>query len=187
LQAEFLPDEGAAMNLKQYVRTIPDFPEKGVMFRDVTTLFNNSAAFEATVEQLYEQWAGDASASIAGIDARGFIIGGALAYRMKLPFVVLRKQGKLPFDTLSEDYDLEYGKATLEIHKDAIKPGDRVLIVDDLIATGGTAAAGVNLVRALGAEVAGCAFIIDLPMLGGADKLREMGVKVQSLMTFDGH
>ena len=175
------------MDLKQHIRTVPDFPEKGIMFRDVTTLFNNAEAFAEMINQFHSSWGGYQIDAIAGIDARGFIIGGALAYKMELPFVTLRKKGKLPFETVSEEYDLEYGKATLEIHKDAFPPGANVLVIDDLIATGGTAAAGINLIRSLGGWVAGCGFIIDLPEIGGAAKLEAMGVKVKSLMAFEGH
>ena len=175
------------MDLKQHIRTVPDFPEKGIMFRDVTTLFNNAEGFAEMINQLHSSWVGHQVDAIAGMDARGFIIGGALAYKMSLPFVALRKKGKLPFDTISEEYDLEYGKATLEIHKDAIEPDANVLVIDDLIATGGTAAAGINLIRALGGNVAGCGFIIDLPEIGGAVKLESMGVEVKSLMVFEEH
>lgn len=175
------------MDLKQHIRTVPDFPEKGIMFRDVTTLFNNAEAFAEMIRHFHSYWSEHQIDAIVGIDARGFIIGGALAYKMELPFVTLRKKGKLPFETISEEYELEYGKATLEIHKDALKPGANVLIMDDLIATGGTAAAGVKLIRALGGNVAGCGFIIDLPEIGGAAKLDAMGVEVQSLIAFGGH
>ena len=175
------------MNLKQHIRTIPDFPEKGIMFRDVTTLFSNAKAFEEMVNQFAILWSKEKIDVIAGIDARGFIIGGALAYKLKLPFVAIRKAGKLPYKTISQEYDLEYGKATLEVHKDAFQPGASVLIIDDLIATGGTAAASASLVRAIGGKVSGCGFLIDLPALGGRQKLEGMGVKVKSLMAFDGH
>ena len=175
------------MDLKQHIRTVPDFPEKGIMFRDVTTLFNNAEAFAEMINQFHSSWGEHQIDAIAGIDARGFIIGGALAYKIGLPFVALRKKGKLPFETISEEYDLEYGKATLEIHKDAFKPGANILVIDDLIATGGTAAAGINLIRALGGNVTGCGFIIDLPEIGGAAKLDVMGVEVKSLMSFEGH
>jgi len=175
------------MDLKQYIRTVPDFPEKGIMFRDVTTLFNNAEGFAEMINQFHSYWVKYQIDAIAGIDARGFIIGGALAYKMGLPFIALRKKGKLPFETISEEYDLEYGKATLEVHKDALEPGGNILVIDDLIATGGTAAASVNLIRSLGGNVAGCAFIIDLPEIGGAAKLESMGVKVKSLMAFEGH
>ena len=175
------------MDLKQHIRTVPDFPEKGIMFRDVTTLFNNAEAFAEMINQFHSFRAGHQIDAIAGIDARGFIIGGALAYKMGLPFVALRKKGKLPFETISEEYILEYGKATLEVHKDAIEPGANVLVMDDLIATGGTAAAGINLIRTLGGKVVGCDFIIDLPEIGGTAKLEAMGVEVRSLVAFKGH
>ena len=157
------------------------------MFRDVTTLFNNAEAFAEMIHQFYSSWNKHQINAIAGIDARGFIIGGALAYKMRLPFITLRKKGKLPFETICEEYDLEYGKGTLEIHKDAFEAGTNVLVMDDLIATGGTAAAGINLIRALGGKVAGCAFMIDLPEIGGTAKIEAMGVEVQSLMAFEGH
>ena len=150
-------------------------------------MFNNAEAFAEMIDQFQSSWGGYQIDAIAGIDARGFIIGGALAYKMELPFVTLRKKGKLPFETLSEEYDLEYGKATLEIHKDALEAGANVLVVDDLVATGGTAMAGINLIRSLGGRVAGCGFIIDLPEIGGASKLKSMGVEVKSLMAFKGH
>ena len=156
------------------------------MFRDITTLFNHAVAFEQTVCEFEDLWRQEKVEAIAGIDARGFIIGGALASKLRLPFVALRKMGKLPFETLSEEYDLEYGKASLEIHIDAIKKGTSVLVVDDLIATGGTAIAGVNLIKAIGGNIVGCGFIIDLPDLGGAKKLGDLGVKVKSLMAFEG-
>ena len=165
---------------------MPNFPNNGIMFRDVTTLFNHASAFEKAVSQFEDLWREEKVKAIAGIDARGFIIVGALASKWGLPFIALRKKGKLPFDTISEEYDLEYGKASLEIHTDAIKKGDSVLIVDDLIATGGTAIAGVNLINALGGNIVGCGFIIDLPDLGGAKKLEDLGIKVKSLLTFEG-
>ena len=175
------------MDLKQYIRTIPDFPEEGIMFRDVTTLFNNSEAFNHMVNSFAEYWNKKSVTTIAGIDARGFIIGGALAYKMRKPFVALRKKGKLPFETISQDYNLEYGTATLEIHKDAVTYDDNVLIIDDLIATGGTALAGIQLIKEVGAKLAGCAFLIDLPDLDGACKIKEQGIECQALITFEGH
>ena len=155
------------MDLKQYIRTVPNFPENGIMFRDVTTLFNNSEAFQEMINRFEALWFDEKIDAIAGVDARGFIVGGALAYKLKLPFIAIRKKGKLPYETSSEDYDLEYGKATLQLHKGAVQPGALVLVVDDLIATGGTAAASVNLIRASGGVLAGCGFIIDLPEIGG--------------------
>ena len=175
------------MNLKKYIRTVPDFPKKGVMFRDVMTLFSNSEAFAETIDQLVDCWSDKNVDTIAGIDARGFIIGGALAYKMKVPFVALRKKGKLPFDTISESYDLEYGMETLELQIDAVEQGASVLVVDDLIATGGTAIAGIKLLKSIGAKVVGCGLIIDLPDLGGARKIQDLGLETRSLMTFEGH
>ena len=174
------------MDLKQHIRTVPNFPENGIMFRDVTTLFNNSEAFQEMINQFEALWFSEKIDAIAGVDARGFIVGGALAYKLKLPFVAIRKAGKLPCETISEDYDLEYGTATLELHKDAVPPGSLVLVIDDLIATGGTAVASVNLIREIGSIVAGCSFIIELPELGGTNKLASMGVTVKSLMAFEG-
>tara|TARA_X000001036_G_C20277042_1_gene642790 strand:- start:71 stop:598 length:528 start_codon:yes stop_codon:yes gene_type:complete len=174
------------MDLKKHIRTVPNFPTNGIMFRDVTTLFNHASAFEQTVSEFVDLWKEKKVEAIAGIDARGFIIGGAIASKLRLPFVALRKMGKLPHETLSEEYDLEYGKASLEVHIDAIKNGTSVLIVDDLIATGGTAIAGVNLIKAIGGNIVGCGFIIDLPDLGGAKKLEDLGVKVKSLISYKG-
>lgn len=175
------------MDLSKFIRTVPDFPEPGIMFRDVTTLFAEPQAFKAMIEQFNQQFNGVDIDYIGGIDARGFIIGAALALTREIGFVPLRKKGKLPYDTISEDYALEYGTATLELHTDAVSAGSKVLIVDDLIATGGTAIAAVNLFRKLNANVIGCAFLVDLPQLGGADKLRSIDVPVTSLCAFDGH
>ena len=175
------------MDWSKFIRTVPDFPEPGIMFRDVTTLFAEPQAFKAMIEQFNQQFNGVDIDYIGGIDARGFIIGAALALTREIGFVPVRKKGKLPYDTISEDYALEYGTATLELHKDAVSAGSKVLIVDDLIATGGTAIAAVNLFRKLNANVIGCAFLVDLPELGGADKLRSIDVSVTSLCAFDGH
>ena len=175
------------MDLSKFFRTVPDFPEPGIMFRDVTTLFAEPQAFKAMIEQFNQQFNGVDIDYIGGIDARGFIIGAALALTREIGFVPLRKKGKLPYETISEDYALEYGTATLELHTDAVSAGSKVLIVDDLIATGGTAIAAVNLFRKLNANVIGCAFLVDLPELGGADKLRSIDVSVTSLCAFDGH
>ena len=175
------------MDLSKFIRTVPDFPEPGIMFRDVTTLFAEPQAFKAMIEQFNQQFYGVDIDYIGGIDARGFIIGAALALTREIGFVPVRKKGKLPYDTISEDYALEYGTATLELHTDAVSAGSKVLIVDDLIATGGTAIAAVNLFRKLNANVIGGAFLVDLPELGGADKLRSIDVSVTSLCTFDGH
>ena len=175
------------MDLSKFIRTVPDFPEPGIMFRDVTTLFAEPQAFKAMIEQFNQQFNGVDIDYIGGIDARGFIIGAALALTREIGFVPVRKKGKLPYDTISEDYALEYGTATLELHTDAVSAGSKVLIVDDLIATGGTAIAAVNLFRKINANVIGCAFLVDLPELGGADKLRSIDVPVTSLCAFDGH
>ena len=175
------------MDWSKFIRTVPDFPEPGIMFRDVTTLFAEPQVFKAMIEQFNQQFNGVDIDYIGGIDARGFIIGAALALTREIGFVPVRKKGKLPYDTISEDYALEYGAATLELHTDAVSAGSKVLIVDDLIATGGTVIAAVNLFRKLNANVIGCAFLVDLPELGGADKLRSIDVPVTSLCTFDGH
>ena len=175
------------MDLTKYIRTVPDFPEPGIMFRDVTTLFAAPVAFKAMIEQFNQKFTNIDIDYIGGIDARGFIIGAALALTREIGFVPVRKKGKLPYDTIAEDYALEYGTATLELHTDAVSTGSKVLIVDDLIATGGTAIAAVNLFRRLNADVVGCAFLVDLPDLGGADKLRELDVNVTSLCVFGGH
>ena len=175
------------MDLTKYIRTVPDFPEPGIMFRDVTTLFAAPVAFKAMIEQFNQKFTNIDIDYIGGIDARGFIIGAALALTREIGFVPVRKKGKLPYETIAEDYALEYGTATLELHTDAVSTGSKVLIVDDLIATGGTAIAAVNLFRKLNADVIGCAFLVDLPDLGGADKLRALDVKVTSLCSFSGH
>jgi len=161
--------------LKARIRTVPDWPKKGVNFRDVTSLFQDPDAFQAIVEAFADDCGRCGADIVAAVDARGFIVGGALAYRLGLPFVLVRKKGKLPFKTLAEDYALEYGTGTVEIHADACRPGSRVLITDDLIATGGTLLATTRLFRALGGEVAGIAAVIDLPGLGGSRKLRAEG------------
>lgn len=175
------------MDLSKFIRTVPDFPEPGIMFRDVTTLFAQPQAFKAMIEQFNQKFNDVDIDFIGGIDARGFIIGATLAFTRDIGFVPVRKKGKLPYDTISENYALEYGTATLELHTDAVSAGSKVLIVDDLIATGGTATAAVNLFRQLNAHVVGCTFLVDLPGLGGADKLRALDVTVTSLCSFDGH
>ena len=170
--------------LKARIRTVRDWPKAGVNFRDVTSLFQDPDAFQAIVEAFAEDCDRSRIGVVAAVDARGFIVGGALACRLRLPFVLVRKKGKLPFKTLAEDYALEYGTATVEVHADACKPGTRVMIVDDLIATGGTLLAATRLFRTLGAEVAGVAAVIDLPELGGSRKLREAGLDVHTLCEF---
>lgn len=170
--------------LKSRIRTVRDWPKPGINFRDVTTLFQDPEAFRRAIEALAYEGVRDGIDQIAAVDARGFIIGGALAYQLRKPFVLVRKKGKLPHRTISEDYTLEYGKATVEIHADACQPGQRVLIIDDLIATGGTLQAAVRLFRALRGEVVGVAAVIDLPELGGSAKLRADGLKVHALCEF---
>ena len=173
--------------LKDSVRSIPDYPKPGIIFRDITTLLSDPRAFRRAVDALVHPFAGGRIDQVAGIEARGFILGGAVAHQLSSGFVPIRKKGKLPHKTVSIAYALEYGTDEMEIHVDAIKPGDRVLLVDDLIATGGTACAAVNLLRQIGAEVVAACFVIDLPEIGGAQKLRDLDVPVRTLMEFDGH
>lgn len=173
--------------VKDYIRTIPDFPHKGIMFRDVTTLFADPRGFRICVDQLLAPYAGLPIDKVAGLEARGFILGGAVAHQLSTGFVPIRKQGKLPGAVISQAYTLEYGEAVVEVHQDAMLAGEKVLLVDDLLATGGTAEAGIKLIERLGAEVIGCAFVIDLPELGGRRKLEAMGLRVHALCSFDGH
>jgi adenine phosphoribosyltransferase len=175
------------MDYKTVIRTIPDYPKKGIMFRDITTLLGNPRAFRRAVDELVQPHAGAKIDAVAGLEARGFILGGAVAHQLCVGFVPVRKKGKLPHTVIGEDYALEYGTDRVEIHTDAIKPGDQVLLVDDLIATGGTAMAGIKLLERAGAKVIGCSFVIDLPELGGSEKLRALGMKVSSLVAFEGH
>ncbi|GAB1489731.1 adenine phosphoribosyltransferase [Opitutaceae bacterium] len=175
---------GISSYLKARVRTVRDWPKVGVNFRDVTTLFHDPEAFRVMVESFSLDCTRHKIDVVAAIDARGFIIGGALAYQLHKPFVLVRKKGKLPYHTIAEDYSLEYGSASIEIHADACRAGDRVLLVDDLIATGGTLFAAARLFKALHAEVAAVAAIIDLPELGGSEKLRAAGFPVHTLCEF---
>jgi len=172
--------------VRDYIRTIPDFPKPGIMFRDVTTLFSNAAGFRMAIEQLVERLDGQTVDAVAGLEARGFILGGAVADRLGTAFVPVRKAGKLPGATISERYSLEYGEAELELHEDAIEPGARILVMDDLLATGGTAAAGVRLIERLGGQIVACSFLVDLPDLGGHARLEAMGLDVQVLCAFEG-
>ncbi|MEI4194294.1 adenine phosphoribosyltransferase [Roseovarius sp. E0-M6] len=172
--------------VRDYIRTIPDFPKPGIMFRDVTTLFSNAAGFRMAIEQLVERLDGHTVDAVAGLEARGFILGGAVADRLGTAFVPVRKAGKLPGATISERYSLEYGEAELELHEDAIEPGARILVMDDLLATGGTAAAGVRLIERLGGQIVACSFLVDLPDLGGHARLEAMGLDVQVLCAFEG-
>ncbi len=170
-----------------YIRTIPDFPHEGIMFRDVTTLFADACGFRMAIDQMLHPYAGMQIDKVVGLEARGFIMGGAIAHQLSVGFVPIRKKGKLPGKTLSQDYTLEYGQATMEIHDDAVQPGEKVLVVDDLLATGGTAEAGIKLLERLGAQIVSTSFIIDLPALGGRKKLEAMGMDVQILCEFDGN
>jgi len=174
-------------NLKSLVRSIPDHPKPGIIFRDVTTLFADAQGFKAAVARLAEPYRTEPVDAVAGIEARGFILGGAVADRLGGGFIPVRKKGKLPYETIGQDYELEYGTDTIEVHKDAIKTGERVLIVDDLIATGGTAEAAIKLVRKLNGVVVGAAFVIDLPEIGGRSRLEADGVDCHILMDFEGH
>jgi adenine phosphoribosyltransferase len=174
------------MNLEALIRSIPDYPKKGVIFRDITTLLQNPSGFRHAVDQLVAPFAGKKIDCVAGIEARGFILGGAVAHQLSVGFVAIRKKGKLPWDTISVEYELEYGTDEVEIHTDSLSPGQNVLVIDDLIATGGTACAAVNLIRKAGAEVVGSSFVIDLPDLGGREKLSSLGVPVRTLVSFAG-
>jgi adenine phosphoribosyltransferase len=175
-----------AKTVKDYIRTIVDFPHEGILFRDVTTLFADPRGVRMCVDQLLAPYAGMRIDKVAGLEARGFILGGAVAHQLSTGFIPIRKKGKLPGAVISESYTLEYGEATVEVHDDAILPGEKVLLVDDLLATGGTAEAGIKLIERLGAQVVGCAFVVDLPDLGGRKKLQTLGMDVHALCAFDG-
>ncbi|MEO1798326.1 MAG: adenine phosphoribosyltransferase, partial [Pseudomonadota bacterium] len=167
--------------VQDYIRTIVDFPHEGIMFRDVTTLFADPRGFRMAIDQLLHPYAGEEIDKVVGLEARGFILGGAIAHQLSVGFVPIRKKGKLPGTTISQDYTLEYGEAIMEVHDDALEAGERILLVDDLLATGGTAEAGIKLIERLGAHTIGCAFVIDLPDLGGRKKLEAMGQDVHTL------
>jgi len=175
------------MDIRETIRSIPDFPKPGIVFRDITTLLGHPRAFRRAVDELVQPYAGVRIDKVAGIEARGFILGGAVAHQLSTAFVPVRKKGRLPWRTIGQAYALEYGTDTIEIHEDAIRPGEHVLIVDDLLATGGTAEAAVKLIERAGGEVIGLSFVIDLPELGGAARLRAMGKTVQTLCAFEGH
>src|SRR5213592_1462341 len=174
-------------DLKDAIRSIPDYPKPGIVFRDITTLLGNARAFRRAVDELVQPWAGSKIDKVAGIEARGFILGGAVAHQVSAGFVPIRKKGKLPHTTVRIAYSLEYGIDEMEMHEDAVAKGERVILVDDLIATGGTAEGAVKLLRQIGADVLAACFIIDLPDLGGADKLRQLDVPVRTLIAFGGH
>ena len=175
------------MTLLSAIRTIPDYPKPGIQFRDITTLLGDASAFRKAVDELVQPWAGAKIDKIAGMEARGFILGGAVAHQLSAGFVPIRKKGKLPHKTVSMSYALEYGTDEMEIHVDAVTQGERIILVDDLIATGGTAEGAVRLLQRLGANVVAACFVIDLPELGGAKKIEALGVPVRSLVAFDGH
>lgn len=173
--------------IRRHIRTVPDWPAPGVQFRDITPLLQNPRVFRVLIDQFVHRYFDVRPDVIAGLDARGFIIGSVLAYELNVGFVPIRKKGKLPFTTVEETYELEYGSATVELHTDAVKPGDRVILVDDLIATGGTMMAGKRLLEKLGATVIEGAAIVDLPELGGSARLRESGLPLFTLVDFAGH
>jgi adenine phosphoribosyltransferase len=170
--------------LRQSIRTIADYPKPGIQFRDITTLLRDAQAFSLTIDGLVEPWRGQQVDKVAGIEARGFILGGAVAHGLKCGFVPIRKRGKLPHETVRVAYSLEYGVDEMEMHTDAVRAGERVLLIDDLIATGGTAMAAASLLKTAGAQVCAACFVIDLPDLGGAARLRAAGTPVKSLLTF---
>lgn len=172
--------------VKDYIRTIVDFPHEGIMFRDVTTLFADPRGMRLAIDQLLDPYVGMQIDKVVGLEARGFILGGAIAHQLSIGFVPIRKKGKLPGAVISEEYKLEYGEAVVEVHDDAIQPGEKILIVDDLLATGGTAEAGIKLVERLGGEIVGCAFIVDLPDLGGRKLLKDLGYDIHALCQFEG-
>ena len=174
-------------DLKTSIRTIPDYPKPGILFRDITTLLGDARAFRRAIDELVQPWAGTKIDKVAGMEARGFILGGAVAHQLSAGFVPIRKKGKLPFTKVSVAYSLEYGIDEMEMHDDAITPGERVILVDDLIATGGTAEGAVKLLKQIGADVVAACFVIDLPELGGAQKIRDLGVPVRTLVSFEGH
>jgi adenine phosphoribosyltransferase len=174
-------------DLKAAIRSIPDYPKPGIIFRDITTLLGDARAFRRAVDELVQPWAGSKIDKVAGMEARGFILGGAVAHQVSAGFIPIRKKGKLPHKRVSIAYSLEYGLDEMEMHEDAVVKGDRVILVDDLIATGGTAEGAVRLLRQMGADVLAACFVIDLPELGGADKIRKLDVPVRTLLAFEGH
>ena len=175
------------MDLKDYIRSIPDYPKKGILFRDITTLIKNAQAFKETINQIVEKSKSFKIDKIAAIESRGFVFASAVSYILSKPFIMLRKKNKLPAETFTTDFELEYGTATIEVHKDSIVKNDSVLIIDDLIATGGTAEGAAKLVKMSGGNVAGFIFVINLFDLGGCDKLKEANYQVENLIEFPGH
>jgi adenine phosphoribosyltransferase len=180
-------DKGTLLEIQDSIRTIPDYPKPGVQFRDITTLLGNARTFRRVIDELVEPWSVAKVDRVAGIEARGFILGGAVAHQLAAGFVPIRKKGKLPHSTVRVAYSLEYRIDEMEMHEDAVSRGERLILVDDLIATGGTAEAAVKLLRQLGAEILGACFVIDLPELGGSKKLTDLGVPVRTLVSFEGH
>ena len=176
-----------ASDLEKAIRTIPDYPRAGIIFRDITTLLGDARAFRRSVDELVHPWAGSKIDKVAGIEARGFIIGGAVAHQLSAGFVPIRKRGKLPHETVRVAYSLEYGIDEMEMHRDGVRAGEKVILVDDLIATGGTAEAAVKLLKEMGADVVSAIFVIDLPDLGGSRKIEALGVPVRTLVAFPGH
>ena len=175
------------MLLADAIRTIPDYPKKGIIFRDITTLLGDAKAFRQAVDELVQPWAGTKIDKVAGVEARGFILGGAVAHQLAAGFVPIRKKGKLPHETVRVAYSLEYGLDEIEMHRDGVARGERIILVDDLIATGGTAEAAVKLLRSLGAQILAACFVIDLPDLGGSRRLEALDVPVRTLVAFQGH
>jgi adenine phosphoribosyltransferase len=174
------------MPIKSRIRTVPHYPKPGVMFRDITTLLKDPVGFRITINELVNRYTAEKIDRVAGIEARGFIIGAALAYQLGVGFVPIRKKGKLPAETVGHDYDLEYGTDRIEMHVDSVSQGERVLLVDDLIATGGTATAACKLIESMGGKIVECCFVIDLPDLGGRKRLENHGQKVFALCEFEG-
>jgi len=179
--------QNATTYIRDHIRTVPDWPQPGVQFRDITPLLSNPRVFRVLIDLFVHRYFDARPTAVAGLDARGFIIGSVLAYELNVGFIPIRKKGKLPFTTVAETYELEYGSATVEMHTDAVAPGSRVVLVDDLVATGGTMMAGARLLQRLGAQVLECAAIVDLPELGGSAKVREQGLKLHTLVDFAGH
>jgi adenine phosphoribosyltransferase len=180
-------EPSALAELKDSIRTIRDYPRAGIQFRDITTLLGNAPMFHRAVDELVRPWSGSRVDRVAGIEARGFILGGAVAHQLAAGFVPIRKKGKLPHETVRVAYSLEYGLDEIEMHRDGVARGERIILVDDLIATGGTAEAAVKLLRSLGAQVLAACFVIDLPDLGGSRRLEALGVPVRTLVAFQGH
>lgn len=174
-------------DLTATIRTIPDYPKPGILFRDITTLLGDAEAFRCAVDEMVRPWAGKKIDKVAGIEARGFILGGAIAHQLSAGFIPIRKKGKLPHAKVTIAYSLEYGIDEMEMHADAVVPGEKVILVDDLIATGGTAEGAVKLLKQIGADVVAACFVVDLPDLGGAAKLRSLGTTVRALLAFPGH